>query len=238
MTLSREAGPFALAAREARLLVKICGITRAEDARAAVDAGADALGFVFWPASPRAVTAEAAARIAAEIPPHVLRVGLFVEATLEEQRRTADQVGLDVLQWYGPLSPEDCAQRPRPVLQAIRVAPDFRAEDATAYAFAAGVLLDTYRKENLGGTGAAFDWTRVLGLRDRLPFLMLAGGLRPDNVREAIRVVQPHGVDVSSGVEASPGRKDADKMRAFVAAARGASSPGGADRAADLRVAR
>ncbi len=234
-----QAGPFGLAAREGPLFVKICGITRAEDARAAVAAGADALGFVFWPGSPRAVTAEAAAEVVREIPRHVVRVGVFVDASLEEQRRTADRVGLDVLQWHGALVPEEAAERPRPVLKALCVGPDFCAEEATGYAaYVAGILLDTYRPETLGGTGATFDWTRARGLRDRLPFLMLAGGLRPENVREAIEIVQPHGVDVSSGVESSPGRKDEDKLRAFVAAARGASSPFDPGPTTDLRVAR
>ncbi|HEY6547553.1 MAG TPA: phosphoribosylanthranilate isomerase, partial [Vicinamibacteria bacterium] len=136
-----------------RIFVKICGITRGEDALAAVAAGADALGFVFWPGSPRAVTAAAAAHIARELPPFVARVGVFVDASLRELRDTADRAGLDVLQLHGSLSPEDCAGMPRRVIKALSVGAQFRAEDATAYgSHAAGVLLDTYSRSSPGGT--------------------------------------------------------------------------------------
>lgn len=212
-----------------RIFVKICGITRGEDALAAVAAGADALGFVFWPGSPRAVTAETAAHISRELPPFVARVGVFVDASLRELRDTADLAGLDVLQLHGSLSPEDCAGMPRRVIKALSVGAQFRAEDAIAFgSHAAGVLLDTYSRSSPGGTGVAFDWTRARGLSRRLPFLLLAGGLDPENVAEAISVAQPHGVDVSSGVERSPGVKDHGKLRAFVAAARSAPRQGAA----------
>jgi len=191
----------------------------------AVDAGADALGFVFWPKSPRFVAPETAAAIAATVPPFVTRVGVFVEASRSELERTAERAALDVLQLHGEEPVESLSALPRRTLKALRVGPGFRAEDALAYAGAGlGLLLDTHQPEAPGGTGAAFDWIRVEGLSQRVPFLVLAGGLRPDNVAEAIAVVRPHAVDVSSGVESSPGRKDEDKLRAFVAAVRAATS--------------
>jgi phosphoribosylanthranilate isomerase len=208
-----------------RVLVKICGITSAEDARAAVEAGADALGFVFWPESPRFVTPEAAAAIAATVPPFVTRVGVFVGGSRDELLRTAETAGLDVLQLHGEETAETLVALPRRALKVLRIGPGFRADDVLPYARAGlGVLVDTHRKEAPGGTGAAFDWTLVQGLSDRVPFLVLAGGLRPDTVAQAIDIVRPHAVDVSSGVESSPGRKDEDKLRAFVAAVHAATS--------------
>jgi phosphoribosylanthranilate isomerase len=204
-----------------RLLVKVCGITSAGDAHAAVAAGADALGFVFWPRSPRAVSPAQAAAIARELPSGVATVGVFVEEDKDALARVADNVGLDLLQLVGPEPPEAFADLPRPALKVLRVSPEFRAEDALPFAGrAAGVLLDTHRGESPGGTGLAFDWSRALGLRERLPFLVLAGGLTPDNVARAVAQVRPHAVDVSSGVEASPGRKDTRKLQAFLEAAR------------------
>jgi phosphoribosylanthranilate isomerase len=204
-----------------RVFVKICGITSARDAEMAVAAGADALGFVFWPQSPRQVSLEDAARISAEVPPFVVRVGVFVNAARDDLARAVDVVGLDVLQLHGDEPPAALEGLPRRVLKALRVGPTFSSEDAFAYAGrAAGLLLDAHRPGNPGGTGAVFDWARVKGLRDRVPFLLLAGGLTPDNVGEAIETVHPDGVDVSTGVESSPGRKDPVLMRAFVEAAR------------------
>lgn len=213
-----------MSAEAGRVFVKICGITTAEDARLAVDAGADALGFVFWPKSPRFVTPEVAATIAARVPLFVARVGVFVGASRAELTRTAEVAGLDVLQLHGEEPAEALTARPRRVLRALRVGPGFRTDDALAHARAgAGLLLDTHRPETPGGTGVAFDWTLAQGLRDRVPFLVLAGGLRPDNVAEAMAIVRPHAVDVSSGVESSPGRKDESKLRAFVEAVHAAS---------------
>lgn len=208
-----------------RVLVKICGITSAPDARLAAAAGADALGFVFWPKSPRYVSPEAAAAIAAEVPSFVTRVGVFVGTSATELGRIAEEVGLDVLQLHGDAeAPAALRALPRRVVKGVRVGADFRTEDALAYANEGlGVLLDTHRADLPGGTGACFDWALARGLSERVPFLVLAGGLRPDNVAEAIAVVRPHAVDVSSGVESSPGRKDEGKLRAFVAAVHGAS---------------
>ncbi len=214
-------------AREGRLLVKICGITSPEDAALAVDAGADAIGFVFWPRSPRTVTPEQAAAIARGVPDAVLRVGVFVDASAREMTAAADAAGLDLLQLHGEETPSALAGLPRPVLKAVRVGRGFSHDEALRYvATAAGILVDTRLPgETLrGGTGVPFEWSRVKGLAERVPFLMLAGGLGLSNVAEAIRVVRPHGVDVSSGVEAFPGRKDPEKVRAFVEAARSAAS--------------
>jgi phosphoribosylanthranilate isomerase len=207
-----------------RVFVKICGITSAQDARLAVLAGADALGFVFWAQSPRFVTPEAAAAIAAEVPTFVTRVGVFSGAPREEVVRTAEVAGLDVLQLHGDETPEALRALPRRTLKALRVGPDFRLDDTRVYADAGiGLLLDAKSDDRPGGTGLTFDWTRASGLRERVPFLVLAGGLRPDNVGKGVEVVNPHAVDVSSGVESSPGRKDEGKLRAFVEAVRTAS---------------
>jgi phosphoribosylanthranilate isomerase len=207
-----------------RVFVKVCGIRTVEDGRMAVEAGADAVGFIFWPMSPRRVDVDRAAVIGRELPPFVLRVGVFVDTPRDEMARVADAVGLDLLQLHGDEPPEALEGLPRRVLKAVRVGKGFAAGDALRYVgHAAGVLVDTRLAGETalpGGTGVPFDWTLVRGLRERLPFLMLAGGLSPDNVADAIRAVCPHAVDVSSGVEAMPGRKDPAKVRAFIAAVR------------------
>ena len=207
-----------------RLFVKVCGVTSPEDAIAAAEAGVDAVGLVFYSASPRCVQREQAAAIARVLPPMVLRVGLFVDATRDEMSRTADAVGLDILQLHGHEAPEVLEDLPRRALKAVRVGPDFEPGDALRYEAASGILLDTRLADEtapLGGTGTRFDWSLVRGLRDRVGFLMLAGGLDPANVAEAIHEVQPHGVDVSSGVERGrPGKKDPARIRAFVDAVR------------------
>jgi phosphoribosylanthranilate isomerase len=211
-----------------RLYVKICGITSAEDARLAVAAGADALGFVFWPMSPRKVDPARAAAIARELPPFVLRVGVFVDMPRAEMARIADAVGLDLLQLHGDEPPEALAGLPRRAIKAVRVGKGFAADEAMRYAgCAAGLLVDTRMPGETqlpGGTGVPFDWALVKGLAERVPFLVLAGGLGPANVAEAVRAVAPHAVDVSSGVETLPGRKDPAKVRAFVEAARAAEA--------------
>ncbi len=211
-----------------RLLVKICGITSAQDAQLAVEAGADALGFVFFAMSPRKISVERAAEIARAVPKGVRRVGVFVNESPAEMARVADAVGLDLLQLHGDEPPEALAGLVRPALKAVRVGKGFAEEEALRYASrAAGLLVDTRlpgETQLPGGTGVPFDWSLVKGLAARVPFLMLAGGLDPANVAEAIRVVRPHAVDVSSGVEALPGRKDPARVRAFVQAAREAEA--------------
>jgi phosphoribosylanthranilate isomerase len=214
------------AGRGGRLIVKICGITSPGDARVAVESGADAIGFVFWFMSPRRVDPGRAAEIARTLPDPVLRVGVFVDTPEDEMARVADAVGLDLLQLNGDEAPERLVGLARPVLKAVRVGRGFAAAEATRYAgCAAGLVVDTRLPGETripGGTGVPFDWSLIQGLADRVPFLMLAGGLSPANVAEAIRAVRPHAVDVSSGVEGLPGRKDPAKVRAFVEAARAA----------------
>ncbi len=208
-----------------RVFVKICGITSPEDARLATEAGADAVGLVFWPGSPRRVDVETARRIGEALPPSVVRVGVFVDAPREELVRAAEEARLDLLQLHGREPPEALADLPRRVLKAVRVGADFVPQDALVYeGRAAGLLLDTHRTGTPGGTGKTFDWSLVREVRKRAAFVVLAGGLRPDNVREALREVRPDGVDVSSGVETAPGRKDAEKVRSFVEAVRSAEA--------------
>jgi len=216
-----------------RTLVKVCGITRPEDGLVAAEAGADAVGFVFYPRSPRKVDAARAAEIARELPPFVLRVGVFVDATRDEMARVADEVGLDLLQLHGEEPPEALGDLPRRALKAVRVGRGFTADEALRYqGRASGVVVDTRLVGETvmpGGTGVPFDWSLVRGLADKVGFLMLAGGLSPDNVGAAIREVRPHAVDVSSAVERLPGRKDPERVRAFVAAVR-ATEGGGSGR--------
>jgi phosphoribosylanthranilate isomerase len=206
-----------------RVRVKVCGLTSVEDAAAAVAAGADALGFVLWPGSPRAVDLERARSIARSLPPFVSRVGVFVDASREELEQAAAFVGLDVLQLHGEEPPELAAALSRRTLKAIRVGPGFEPQQALRYVGAAsGLLLDTRADGAPGGSGQRFDWSLACAVRASAPFLVLAGGLDAGNVAEAIAAVGPDAVDVSSGVEAALGRKDADKLRAFVAAVEGA----------------
>lgn len=223
-------GTLADRTRGGRLLVKICGITSPGDASLAVESGADALGFVFWHMSPRRVDPAQAAAIARDLPESVLRVGVFVDAPREDMEGIADAVGLDVLQLHGDEPPASLAGLPRPALKAVRVGPGFAAEEATRYCeHAVGLVVDTRlpgETQMPGGTGVPFDWSLVKGLADRVPFLMLAGGLSPANVAEAVRAVRPQAVDVSSGVEGLPGRKDPARVRAFLEAARAAEKGG------------
>jgi len=203
----------------ARVFVKVCGITSAADAALCAGAGADAVGFVFWPMSSRRIEVDKAAAISRGLPPFLLRVGVFVDTPAEEMARVADQVGLDLLQLHGDEPPEAVLGLARRALKAVRVGKGFRAEDALRYDKAAGLLVDTRLPGETmmpGGTGIPFDWSLVRGVRERASFLMLAGGLSPDNVAEALQAVRPDAVDVSSGVESLPGRKDPEKVRAFV----------------------
>jgi phosphoribosylanthranilate isomerase len=208
-----------------RLFVKICGITSSEDAALAVEAGADAVGFVFWPKSPRHVPLARAREIGDALPPFVVRVGVFVDATRDELLRATEEAGLDLLQLHGEEPPSAIADLPRRVLKVVRVGEGFAAEQALRYeGRAAGLLLDTRIGDRPGGTGETFDWSLVREVRKRASFLVLAGGLRPDNVVAAVKAVEPDGVDVSTGVEDTPGRKDAAKVRAFVDAVRSLAS--------------
>lgn len=197
--------------------IKICGITRIEDALAAAEAGADALGLVFYPQSLRAVSPKQARTIVDILPPFVTTVGLFVNATPEAVFEVMAQVPLDLLQFHGDERPEYCLQFGRPYLKAVRMKPGTDlASIAADYAGAQGLLLDTYVAGVPGGTGEVFDWRQIPGKVNQP--LVLAGGLTPDNVGEAIHSVQPWGVDVSGGVEAAKGIKDPRKIRAFIQA--------------------
>jgi indole-3-glycerol phosphate synthase/phosphoribosylanthranilate isomerase len=219
--LIRSASGSGATQSPAPVRVKVCGLTSVEDALDAVRAGADAIGLVLWPGSSRAVDLDRARRIAHALPPFVLRVGVFVDATREELLRAADTLGLDLLQLHGAQAPESLSGLPRRVLKAVRVGPGFRPEDALRYeGRAAGLLLDSRDPAAPAGSGGRFDWKQALAVRAGSAFLALAGGLRPDNVAEAIRAVHPDAVDVSSGVESAPGRKDPALIRAFVQAVR------------------
>ncbi len=203
--------------------VKICGLTSAEDARAAAEAGADAVGLVFWTGSPRTVEPAAARRIAAALPPFVLRVGVFVDAPAAEMAQVADDVGLDLLQLHGHEPLALLGQLPRRALKAVHVGSQAELDQALAWAQGgAGLLVDARSESSPGGSGQRCDWAWARRLRERAPFVALAGGLTPENVAEALQAVEPHAVDVSSGVESAPGRKDAGRMRTFVAAVRSA----------------
>lgn len=204
---------------------KICGITRIEDAVAAVEAGADAIGLVFYGKSPRAVSIEQAAAILQALPPFVTSVGLFVDMPRDELQQLLQRLPLDLLQFHGDESPADCEGHGRPYIKALRVRPGEDVAAAMApYAGAQGILLDTFVEGVPGGTGASFDWSLVP--EDAAKPIILAGGLDADNVATAIRQVRPYAVDVSGGVEASKGIKDAGKIRAFVRAVRDARCDG------------
>ena len=205
------------------LRIKICGITREEDAWAAIEAGADALGFVFVPGTPRFIEPGRAAAITRSLPPFVSRVGLFVNADPEHIRATVAEARLDTVQLHGDETPEvglSLLGLVR-VIQAFRVQgpetlqrlPDYR-KSADAW------LLDAYVPGTAGGTGARFDWNLAVQARELGHPLILAGGLKPENTAEAVRQVRPFAVDVSSGVESSPGQKDAEKIRELIRSAR------------------
>jgi phosphoribosylanthranilate isomerase len=199
--------------------VKICGITNIEDALQAVAAGADALGLVFHEASPRHVTPEQAATIIRALPPFVQAVGLFVNATAEFVNATAGQCRLDLVQLHGDESPEYCGLIERRVVKAFRVK-DITSLDPLKEYQVAGYLLDAWSPSAYGGTGMAFNW-EVAKVAEKYSPIILAGGLTPDNVRSAVEIVAPYAVDVSSGVEASPGRKDPARVREFIRQAKG-----------------
>lgn len=194
---------------------KICGITRVEDALAAAASGADAIGLVFHEKSPRHVTVRQAARLAAALPPFVTVVGLFVNVSADFVHAVLEQVPLDVLQFHGDETAEFCACFERPYIKAIRVREGVDlVQCASRYAGAQGLLLDAWVEGVPGGTGHSFDWELIP--RDLPLPVILSGGLNPANVADAIRAVRPYAVDVSSGVEAKKGIKDAAKVAAFI----------------------
>jgi phosphoribosylanthranilate isomerase len=195
--------------------IKICGITREQDIHAAVYAGADAIGLVFYDKSPRAVSVQRAAQLVAELPPFVTTVGLFVDAEEKFVREVLAAVPLDVLQFHGDETPEACARYGRPWLKAIRVRPGLDLlQCAARYAGAQALLLDAHVQGVPGGTGATFDWSLIPEGLSRP--VILSGGLHRGNVADAIAQVRPYAVDVSSGVEVEKGIKDAARIAAFV----------------------
>jgi phosphoribosylanthranilate isomerase len=201
-----------------RTRIKVCGITRPEDARAAVELGVDAIGLVFYPPSPRCVTVEQAWEIARIVPPFVTLVGLFVNETKLTVRRVMEAVPIQLLQFHGEEEESFCRSFHAPYVKAARVRPGLDlVKYAQAYPSAQGLLLDAW-VEGFGGGGNTFDWSLI---PPRLPLpLILSGGLDAGNVSEAVRSVRPWAVDVSSGVEAAKGIKDAGKIAAFVSGVR------------------
>lgn len=198
-----------------RTRAKICGITRPQDGIIAAANGADAIGLVFYDQSPRAVNIEQAREVIAVLPPFVTSVGLFVNAEVAEVERILAEVPLDLLQFHGDETPEYCRQFARPFIKAVRMADGVDLElVAQQYAEAQGLLVDSYQKGVPGGTGHTFDWARIPVGMDKP--IILAGGLGPDNIEQAVRQVRPYAVDVSSGVEADKGIKDAEKIAAFM----------------------
>jgi phosphoribosylanthranilate isomerase len=202
------------------MIVKICGITRAQDATTAVALGATAVGFVFWPGSPRRVTPAVAAAIVKALPDDVWKVGVFVDAAPDEMCRTIEEAGLTTVQLHGRETPTLAASLSTRVIKAM---PLEQLDDDAALDEWRGVpiLLDAHDPVRRGGTGRTIDWNRASAFAARHD-VILAGGLRPDNVAEAVALVRPYGIDVSSGVEMSPGVKDHGKLRGLFEALRGA----------------
>lgn len=198
-----------------RTRVKICGITRPEDARAAAMLGADAIGLVFYASSPRAVSVAQAQAIVRELPPFVTVVGLFVDAAPAEIEAVLQAVRIDTLQFHGHETAPQCAGYRRPYIKALRMREDVNvAASAREYAEASALLLDTYHEQLAGGTGTTFDWARIPAVLDKP--VVLAGGLTAQNVAAAVERVRPYAVDVSGGVESAKGIKDQQKMAAFI----------------------
>lgn len=216
-----------------RTRIKICGLTREQDMLGAIDAGADALGFVFYPASPRYIRPEAAGRLIAQVPPFVTTVGLFVNTTREEIQAVLEEAPVSLLQFHGDETPAQCAAIAaavnRPFVRAIRVKPETVAADLlecesdyrAASALFSGLLLDTF-VDSYGGSGKVFDWSLIP--ESLAPRLVLSGGLNVQNATDAVHRIRPHAVDVSSGVEQEKGIKDIAKIRAFIAAVRAADA--------------
>ena len=198
--------------------VKICGITRYEDAKAAVEYGADALGFVFYEGSPRHVFPETVKDIISNLPPFVTTVGVFVNAPTTEIKEIVEFTGIDVVQLHGEEPPEECLFWKR-VIKAIKVRDMSDLDELQQYRVSA-YLLDTYSPDMPGGTGQVFNWEIALHAK-RFGHVILAGGLTPENVSDAIKTVKPYAVDVSSGVESEKGIKDHEKLKLFIKRAKG-----------------
>lgn len=200
--------------------IKICGVTTPDDAVLAVELGASAIGLIFWPRSPRAIDVGRARAIVGALPPSVEAVGVFVNQP--EAARLAEEAGLTIVQLHGEEPPESYRGWPLPVIKAIPVHDRTAIDDAARVPPSARVLLDAHDPDRRGGTGRRIDWAIAAEIASRRP-VILSGGLAPDNVIEALDTVRPAGIDVSSGVESAPGRKDAAKLRALFAAIRNSS---------------
>ena len=197
------------------VVVKICGLTSSQDAEAVAAAGADAIGMVFYAPSSRAVSLPQAAEISRSIPPGIVRVGVFVDAAPEFVQAALSQCELNLLQFHGHEDPDYCRQFGVMTMKAFRVRDAASLEPLADY-FTEAFLLDTYSADKLGGTGDRFDWALAREARNFGKPIFLAGGLTPGNVAEAVRAAQPYAVDVSSGVESSPGKKDLEKVKGFI----------------------
>jgi phosphoribosylanthranilate isomerase len=202
--------------------VKICGITNLADAQAAVAAGADALGFNFYEGSPRHVSLKTAAEISKQLPPFAMRAGVFVNAPEEFVTRAIGECSLSLLQFHGDEPPEFCVQFGLMSMKAFRIR-DVKSLKELPLFQTDAYLLDAFSPEARGGTGERFNWALAIEAQKFGKPIFLAGGLTPENVADAVRTVRPFGVDVSSGVESAPGKKDHAKIRAFIAAARSAA---------------
>ncbi len=202
--------------------IKVCGITNLDDALAAIDYGVNALGFVFYPKSPRSISPEDAKNIISSLPPFITSVGVFVDMEKDELERTASYTGLDIIQLHGSEPPEFCNYNKK-VIKAIRVKDLSDLEPLKHYSSVSAFLLDTYSPTEIGGTGQVFNWEIAVEAK-KYGKIILAGGLTPDNIEEAVSLVQPFGIDVSSGVESSiKGKKDHNKIKQFIERARKAS---------------
>ena len=199
--------------------VKVCGVTRPEDAVLAASLGASAIGLVFWPGSPRVVDRARARDIVLALPPFVAGVGVFVNQPMDDVLAVADIVGLTAIQLHGDEVPETYARLPRRVIKAVPVRDASAAGAARAVPASATVLLDAHDPVRRGGTGSTVDWSIAAAIARQRP-VILSGGLTPANVAAAARAVAPYAIDVSSGVESSPGRKDEARLRALFAALR------------------
>ena len=196
--------------------IKICGITNREDALKAAELGADALGFIFYTASRRYIDPEEASKIIKKLPPFITTVGVFVNPSLDEINSVKQKTGIDVVQLHGDESPEFCMMIPHKLIKAIRIKAKIDRDEVELYPVQA-ILFDTHSEGNYGGTGKSFNWDILRNL-DVSKNIILSGGLTPENVSQALEVVKPYGVDVSTGVEDSPGKKNHMKLREFIEA--------------------
>ena len=203
-----------MVANEKQVKVKVCGMTSLKDALNAVEGGADAVGFIFYKKSLRSVTMKTVREIVLELPPFVDTVGVFVDETAEQINKIADYCNLDIIQLHGDESPTYCKKIRRKVIKAFRIK-DMQSVKKLSNFQVSGFLLDTFSENLHGGTGKVFDWNLALPAKKFGPVIM-AGGLTPNNVQQAVRQIRPYGVDVCSGVESEPGIKDHKKVRAFL----------------------